>query len=1293
MAEQNLEIRVNFKAGDAESGLTRLKGLIESVDRASQGRGFTQLSGVADSMTQLGLAAKNIKDIGPYFEQVAKSAEGLFKTFQSFDPKSYASRVAALSGSLRTVGDAMRSFVDGASGMSSKVSENVKNASESVGKMGSSAKTSARSVSLSFSDVGNNMKKVVSLGYQVAKLPFKMILAPIQGIGRGLSNMTGHFSKFLSGIGRIALYRAIRTGIKLVTTAVREGVNNVYEWATIVGNSFQRTMDMIATSSNYLKNSIGAMFSPILDAIAPVLDAIVDKAVTVINVVNQLIATLTGATSWRRAEKVATSYSGAADGIGKSASGANDKVKELKRTLLGFDEINRLEADSKNPSSNPGSGSGSGSSVPGGSLAFTEQPITSAVKNLADKLRDAWAKADFTEIGNMIGTKIGNALSSVPWDDKIKPFVVKLAKSAGTLLNGMFDYTGSGGKAMWDGIAYTIYNALNTAVLGYVTFFDTVHWNGIGQGIGAALKRVLDNLDWGMIARALAAFPNAVIDAVTGFSKRFTTQDFYNAGQNIGRTISNALVLIDWTGLFGNALNIATGVLAALNGALENFDWKGVKEAILNGIKKIPKDTWSNLGTEIGRAIFNIVNFAAHLIDTMVSVIENGGWGDLFGGIKKGIENGLKQYGGWTGVAQTLADWLGKNIGTLNIIFAIAVGLPLLKSLPAAFASTVMTGLMAKRVPGTGSPLGAWVKSLSIAAGIVLAIDTFKAILDTDFDKGDLHTKLENVMGIAVRGAVSGALVGFGIGGFTGGLYGIIIGAGLSLSISALKTLADKLKAGDKTSFLTELGGGIIGSALGAAIGLTFGPGGAIVGGVLGFGIGVKLTLLIEDLIPKLGEGAVQLAKETWEGSMLQGILNSIFGDGNATYKVDMDKMDSAIHAYDKWSDEDLETAFGGGRKRASVAAQDSNRVGSADTKSTPFKFSPVVDLTKLPTEWQNLAKAWESITKKNKVAKFITEGIRNDGLTWWERVKEYWGTAISGKNAKRFTIEGIVNQAQNWWGQVTNFWRSYISGKNAARFTTEGVTNQATTWWGQLAGFWNNIIGYAKAGPFSIQGIVNDAWQWWNQTQSYWSQATYGSSLGASVEIGNPWNAFVSAFNSMQSYFNSHPLTAVVKTATQAVTTAINASKSYQSSGTKSNSSTKVSTSKNSVLNLGDDAINALKKKKKKATGGVYKNGQWHDITKYAAGSLGVQSGEMFIAREAGPELVGSIGGNTAVMNNNQIVASVAAGVAQAVSSVMGNGGTNEITIKVDSETLYKAVRKGERRASGRYGTTVAIG
>lgn len=43
------------------------------------------------------------------------------------------------------------------------------------------------------------------------------------------------------------------------------------------------------------------------------------------------------------------------------------------------------------------------------------------------------------------------------------------------------------------------------------------------------------------------------------------------------------------------------------------------------------------------------------------------------------------------------------------------------------------------------------------------------------------------------------------------------------------------------------------------------------------------------------------------------------------------------------------------------------------------------------------------------------------------------------------------------------------------------------------------------------------------------------------------------------------------------------------------------------------------------------------------------VASGELFVAREAGPELVGSIGHKSTVMNNDQIVAGVAGGVAQA--------------------------------------------
>lgn len=69
-------------------------------------------------------------------------------------------------------------------------------------------------------------------------------------------------------------------------------------------------------------------------------------------------------------------------------------------------------------------------------------------------------------------------------------------------------------------------------------------------------------------------------------------------------------------------------------------------------------------------------------------------------------------------------------------------------------------------------------------------------------------------------------------------------------------------------------------------------------------------------------------------------------------------------------------------------------------------------------------------------------------------------------------------------------------------------------------------------------------------------------------------------------------------------------------------------------------------------AEGGVYKSGRWAPIQRYAAGGS-PDSGQLFMAREAGPELVGTLGGHTAVMNNDQIVASVSAGVARAIAGI----------------------------------------
>lgn len=86
--------------------------------------------------------------------------------------------------------------------------------------------------------------------------------------------------------------------------------------------------------------------------------------------------------------------------------------------------------------------------------------------------------------------------------------------------------------------------------------------------------------------------------------------------------------------------------------------------------------------------------------------------------------------------------------------------------------------------------------------------------------------------------------------------------------------------------------------------------------------------------------------------------------------------------------------------------------------------------------------------------------------------------------------------------------------------------------------------------------------------------------------------------------------------------------------------------------------------------------------------------TGELFVAREAGPELVGRINGKTAVANNDQIVSGISSGVYNAVRSAMqghgGNGNMNiHATFVMDGEVVGKQVIKYHNGVVKRTGTT----
>ena len=127
----------------------------------------------------------------------------------------------------------------------------------------------------------------------------------------------------------------------------------------------------------------------------------------------------------------------------------------------------------------------------------------------------------------------------------------------------------------------------------------------------------------------------------------------------------------------------------------------------------------------------------------------------------------------------------------------------------------------------------------------------------------------------------------------------------------------------------------------------------------------------------------------------------------------------------------------------------------------------------------------------------------------------------------------------------------------------------------------------------------------------------------------------------------------------------------------------------KNKFLNF---TARLIGKSTKKADGGVFYGGSWKPVKKYAVGGL-PNMGQMFVAREAGPELVGTLGGHTAVMNNDQIVSSVSFGVAQAVKEViqplvkMGGGNNRPIQISLDGKVIFDSTRQSAKEYFDRTG------
>ena len=100
----------------------------------------------------------------------------------------------------------------------------------------------------------------------------------------------------------------------------------------------------------------------------------------------------------------------------------------------------------------------------------------------------------------------------------------------------------------------------------------------------------------------------------------------------------------------------------------------------------------------------------------------------------------------------------------------------------------------------------------------------------------------------------------------------------------------------------------------------------------------------------------------------------------------------------------------------------------------------------------------------------------------------------------------------------------------------------------------------------------------------------------------------------------------------------------------------------------------------------------QRFNIEMFANGGF-PRSGELFIAREAGPELVGSIGGKTAVGGNDQIERAIFNAVLTAMSQAMANGSSQPIELNQKIELDGDVIYNNQQKVSARRGINFGLG
>lgn len=447
-------------------------------------------------------------------------------------------------------------------------------------------------------------------------------------------------------IGSSILFSTVFGAISQIKEAIKAGSDNLVQYSS----AYNKSISGMVTSLLYLKNAWAAAFAPIVNVVAPYISKFLDMLAGALNAVGQFMGSLTGKSKVVQAKKAWFDYGKSLESTGNSASKTGDKLKKAKKDAkdltnytLGIDELHVIQPSSDSANQDSGSDKYTG---PSPSEMFETSSIDKNVSDFAKKVKDAWEKADFTEIGSIVGTKLKNSLDGIDWNP-IQETAKKIGKSFGTFINGFVEVDGLG-----ESIGNTIGEAFNTGLDLANSFLDNTKWDEVGKFIGDGANGAVNTVNWTGIGHFIAQKWNAIFATIGEAARTF---DWSNFGKSLSDSLNQFISDFNWSENGARLGDLVKGVLDTLIQFLENTNWQELGNGIADFIGSID---WSGILTRlaegIGAALGGLAALLWGLIEDAWKTAVNW-WKDTafedghftIEGLFKGIADALSNVGAW----------------------------------------------------------------------------------------------------------------------------------------------------------------------------------------------------------------------------------------------------------------------------------------------------------------------------------------------------------------------------------------------------------------------------------------------------------------------------------------------------------------------------------------------------------------------------------------------------------------------------------------------------------------------